>query len=55
MTQKYRRLTGVFAIFWAMAIGFVLNGCRILGGLVALGSVVYMQGRKLRSVSPVTT
>jgi len=36
-----------FAVLWAMAYGFVPNLYQIAGGLVALGGVVYMQGRKL--------
>lgn len=44
-----------FAVLWAMAYGFVPNGYQIVGGLVALGGVVYMQGRKLQSASPATT
>jgi drug/metabolite transporter (DMT)-like permease len=36
-----------FAILWAMAYGFVPNVYQIAGGLVALGGVVYMQGRRL--------
>lgn len=40
-----------FAILWAMAYGFEPNAYQILGGLVALGGVVYMQWRKLQSLN----
>ena len=44
-----------FAVLWAMAYGFWPNLYQVLGGLVALSGVVYMQGRKLRSMSPAQT
>ena len=40
-------LVPFFAILWAMAYGFTPNPYQIVGGLVALTGVVYMQGRKL--------
>jgi drug/metabolite transporter (DMT)-like permease len=40
-------LVPFFAILWAMAYGFDPNVYQVLGGLVALAGVVYMQGRKL--------
>lgn len=41
-------LTPFFAILWAMAYGFIPNVFQIVGGLVALSGVIYMQARKLR-------
>ncbi|HTR87366.1 MAG TPA: DMT family transporter [Reyranella sp.] len=40
-------LTPFFAVLWSMAYGFMPNAYHIVGGLVALLGVVYMQGRKL--------
>jgi drug/metabolite transporter (DMT)-like permease len=40
-------LTPFFAVLWSMAYGFMPNAYQIVGGLVALLGVVYMQGRKL--------
>lgn len=40
-------LVPFFAVLWAMAYGFTPNAYQIVGGLVALGGVVYMQWRKL--------
>jgi drug/metabolite transporter (DMT)-like permease len=40
-------LVPFFAVLWAMAYGFIPNGYQIVGGLVALSGVVYMQWRKL--------
>jgi len=45
-------LVPFFAILWSMAYGFVPNIYQIVGGLVALSGVVYMQVRKLRT--PIT-
>jgi drug/metabolite transporter (DMT)-like permease len=42
-------LVPFFAILWSMAYGFVPNAYQIVGGLVALSGVVYMQVRKLRT------
>ena len=42
-------LTPFFAILWSMAYGFIPNAYQIVGGLVALSGVVYMQVRKLRT------
>ena len=42
-------LVPFFAILWAMAYGFMPNAYQIVGGLVALSGVVYMQVRKLRT------
>ncbi|MFO1160672.1 MAG: DMT family transporter [Reyranellaceae bacterium] len=41
-------LVPFFAVLWAMAYGFMPNAYQIVGGLVALTGVVYMQWRKLR-------
>ena len=38
-----------FAVLWSMAYGFMPNGYQIVGGLVALSGVVYMQRRKLQA------
>jgi drug/metabolite transporter (DMT)-like permease len=38
-----------FAVLWAMLYGFMPNVFQIVGGLVALGGVVYMQWRKLQA------
>jgi drug/metabolite transporter (DMT)-like permease len=40
-------LVPFFAILWSMAYGFMPNIYQIVGGLVALTGVVYMQGCKL--------
>jgi drug/metabolite transporter (DMT)-like permease len=45
-------LVPFFAVLWAMAYGFVPNIYQIVGGLVALSGVVYMQWRKLRTAQP---
>ena len=42
-------LTPFFAILWSMAYGFIPTAYQIVGGLVALSGVVYMQVRKLRT------
>ena len=42
-------LVPFFAVLWSMAYGFMPNAYQILGGLVALSGVVYMQWRKLRT------
>jgi drug/metabolite transporter (DMT)-like permease len=42
-------LTPFFAVLWAMAYGFMPNAYQLVGGLVALSGVVYMQVRKLRT------
>ena len=42
-------LVPFFGVLWAMAYGFVPNAYQIVGGLVALSGVVYMQWRKLRT------
>lgn len=44
-------LVPFFAVLWAMVYGFVPNAFQIVGGLVALTGVVYMQVRKLRQPS----
>jgi drug/metabolite transporter (DMT)-like permease len=41
-------LVPFFAVLWSMAYGFVPNAYQIVGGLVALSGVVYMQWRKLK-------
>ena len=42
-------LVPFFAVLWSMAYGFMPNAYQIVGGLVALSGVVYMQWRKLRA------
>jgi len=42
-------LVPFFAVLWAMAYGFMPNSYQIVGGVVALSGVVYMQARKLRT------
>lgn len=42
-------LVPFFAVLWAMAYGFTPNAFQIVGGLVALSGVVYMQWRKLQT------
>jgi drug/metabolite transporter (DMT)-like permease len=42
-------LVPFFAVLWAMVYGFVPNTYQIVGGLVALSGVVYMQWRKLQT------
>jgi drug/metabolite transporter (DMT)-like permease len=44
-------LTPFFAVLWAMAYGFMPNAYQLVGGLVALSGVVYMQLRKLRPIT----
>lgn len=43
-------LVPFFAVLWSMAYGFMPNAWQIVGGLVALGGVVYMQWRKLAAM-----
>jgi drug/metabolite transporter (DMT)-like permease len=43
-------LVPFFAVLWSMAYGFIPNAYQIVGGLVALSGVVYMQWRKLQIV-----
>lgn len=43
-------LVPFFAVLWSMAYGFMPNIYQIVGGLVALSGVVYMQWRKLQSM-----
>ena len=45
-------LVPFFAVLWSMAYGFIPNAYQIVGGLVALSGVVYMQWRKLGTVRP---
>jgi len=42
-------LVPFFAVLWSMAYGFMPNAYQIVGGLVALSGVVYMQWRKLQT------
>jgi drug/metabolite transporter (DMT)-like permease len=42
-------LVPLFAVLWSMAYGFMPNAYQIVGGLVALSGVVYMQWRKLQT------
>lgn len=44
-------LVPFFAVLWSMAYGFMPNAYQIVGGLVALTGVVYMQWRKLSATS----
>jgi len=44
-------LVPFFAVLWSMVYGFIPNAYQIVGGLVALSGVVYMQARKLRTLS----
>ena len=43
-------LVPFFAVLWSIAYGFMPNVYQIVGGLVALSGVVYMQWRKLQSM-----
>ncbi|MCC8428425.1 DMT family transporter [Reyranella aquatilis] len=43
-------LVPFFAVLWSMAYGFMPNVYQIVGGLVALSGVVYMQWRKLQTM-----
>ncbi|MCF8531807.1 MAG: DMT family transporter [Reyranella sp.] len=43
-------LVPLFAVLWSMAYGFMPNAYQIVGGLVALSGVVYMQWRKLQTM-----
>jgi drug/metabolite transporter (DMT)-like permease len=43
-------LVPFFAVIWSMVYGFIPNAYQIVGGLVALSGVVYMQWRKLQTV-----
>ncbi|MCA0246811.1 MAG: DMT family transporter [Proteobacteria bacterium] len=43
-------LVPFFAVLWSMAYGFMPNAYQIVGGLVALSGVVYMQWRKLQTM-----
>lgn len=43
-------LVPFFAVLWSMAYGFMPNLYQIVGGLVALSGVVYMQWRKLQTM-----
>jgi drug/metabolite transporter (DMT)-like permease len=45
-------LVPFFAVLWSMAYGFVPNAYQIVGGLVALSGVVYMQWRRLQTATP---
>ncbi len=43
-------LVPFFAVLWSIAYGFMPNAYQILGGLVALSGVVYMQWRRLQTI-----
>src|SRR6266851_1011594 len=43
-------LVPFFAVLWSLAYGFIPDAYQIVGGLVALSGVVYMQWRKLQIV-----
>jgi drug/metabolite transporter (DMT)-like permease len=45
-------LVPFFAVLWSMIYGFMPNAYQIVGGLVALSGVVYMQWRKLSVTQP---
>ncbi|WP_428666164.1 DMT family transporter [Reyranella sp.] len=45
----WTNLVPFFAVLWSMVYGFVPNAYQIVGGLVALSGVVYMQARKLQT------
>ena len=47
VASLWLNLLPFFAVMWAMAYGYRPNAYQILGGLVALSGVVYMQWRKL--------
>jgi drug/metabolite transporter (DMT)-like permease len=47
----WMNLVPFFAVLWAMVYGFVPNAYQIIGGLVALSGVMYMQARKLQTPS----
>ncbi len=47
VASLWTNLVPFFAVLWSMAYGFVPNAYQIVGGLVALSGVVYMQWRKL--------
>jgi drug/metabolite transporter (DMT)-like permease len=47
----WTNLVPFFAVLWSMVYGFVPNAYQIVGGLVALSGVVYMQARKLQRPS----
>jgi len=47
----WTNLVPFFAVLWSMVYGFVPNAFQIVGGLVALSGVVYMQARKLQTAS----
>jgi len=47
----WTNLVPFFAVLWSMVYGFVPNAYQIVGGLVALSGVVYMQARKLQTPS----
>jgi drug/metabolite transporter (DMT)-like permease len=51
IASLWGNLVPFFAVLWSMAYGFMPNAYQIVGGLVALTGVVYMQWRKL-SVAP---
>ena len=44
-------LVPFFAVMWSMAYGFVPNAYQIVGGVVALSGVVYMQWRRLQATA----
>lgn len=47
----WTNLVPFFAVLWSMVYGFVPSAYQIVGGLVALSGVVYMQARKLQTPS----
>jgi drug/metabolite transporter (DMT)-like permease len=49
VASLWMNLVPFCAVLWAMAYGFRPNAFQIVGGLVALSGVVYMQWRKLRT------
>lgn len=51
VASLWMNLVPFFAVLWSMVYGFVPNAYQIVGGLVALSGVVYMQTRKLQTPS----
>jgi len=51
VASMWVNLMPLVALFWSMLYGLVLILDQIVGGLVALGGVVYMQWRKLQAIA----
>ena len=52
VASPWVNLVPFFAVLWSMAYGFIPNAYQIVGGLVALSGVIYMQWRKLSATAP---